>query len=215
MELLNQQLQEQLRHLVNGTPTKSNSADIQCPKCRKSCRTRSTYCTTGNHWVHYKCQKLTPVEIRQIEDTDDTESDYTCKICGTDPKQIADGTNSEETLAKSLLLEENETRTDEAIQSEKQEQQQQCVKCDKTMKRIESDICIVCDNQCHIHCMEYINREPTCYACKAMGIQEEHTSCKTISTTESAKPHEQLPYQNIAQQTIRKDSTAQQKQVPS
>jgi hypothetical protein len=42
-----------------------------------------------------------------MEDTDDTESDYTCKICGTDPKQIADGTNSEETLAKSLLLEEN------------------------------------------------------------------------------------------------------------
>lgn len=54
-----------------------------------------------------------------------------------------------------------------------------------------------------------------CYACKAMGIQEEQTSCKTISTTESAKLHEQLPYQNIAQQTIRKDSKAQQKQVPS
>jgi hypothetical protein len=158
---------------------------------------------------------LGTVEIGQIEDTDDTESDYTCKICGTDPKQITDGTNSEETLAKSLLLEENETRTDEAIQSEEQEQQQQYIKCDKTMKRIESDICIVCDNQCHIHCMEYINGEPMCYASKAMGIQEEQTSCKAISTTESAKPHEQLPYQNIAQQTIRKDSTAQQKQVPS
>ena len=151
LELLNQQLQKQLRQIVNGTPTKCNSADIQCPKCGKSCRTRSTYCTTGNHWVHYKCQKLTPVEIRQIDDTDDTESDYTCTICGTDLKQIADGTNSEETLAKSLLLEENETRTDEAIQSEEQEQQQQCIKYDKAMKRIESDICIVCDNQCHIH----------------------------------------------------------------
>jgi hypothetical protein len=56
----------------------------------------------------------------------------------TDPKQIADGTNSEATLAKSLLLEEKETRADEAIQSEEQEQQQQCIKCDKTMKRIES-----------------------------------------------------------------------------
>ena len=144
----------------------------------------------GNHWVHYKCQKLTPVEIRQIEDNDDTESDYTCKTCGTDLKQITDGTNNEETLAKSLLLEENETRTDEAIQSEEQEQQQQCIKCDKTMKRIESDICIVCDNQCHIHCMEYINGEPMCYACKTMGIQEEQTSCKTISTTESVKLHE-------------------------
>jgi seryl-tRNA synthetase len=63
--------------------------------------------------------------------------------------------------------------------------------------------------------MEYINGEPMWYACMAMGIQEEQTSCKTISTTESAKLHEQLPYQNIAQQTIRKDYTAQQKQVPS
>ena len=100
--------------------------------------------------LHYG-QSLGTVEIGQIEDTDDTESDYTCKICGADPKQITNGTNSEETLAKSLLLEENETRTDEAIQSEEQEQQQQCIKYDKAMKRIESDICIVCDNQCHIH----------------------------------------------------------------
>jgi hypothetical protein len=76
--------------------------------------------------------------------------------------EITDGTNNEETLAKSLLLEENETRTDDAIQSEEKEQQQQCIKRDKTMKRIESDICIVCDNQCHIHCMEYINGEPMC-----------------------------------------------------
>jgi hypothetical protein len=37
--------------------------------------------------------------------------------------------------------------------------------------------------------MEYINGEPMCYACMAMGIQEE--------------------------QTIRKDYTAQQKQVSS
>jgi hypothetical protein len=67
------------------------------------------------HILRHSLQKLTPVEIRQIEDTDDTESDYTCKMCGTDLKQITDGTNSEMTLAKSLLLEENETRTDEAM----------------------------------------------------------------------------------------------------
>jgi hypothetical protein len=66
--------------------------------------------------------------LRPIEDTDDTESYYACTICGTDLKQITDGTNNEETLAKSLLLEENETRTDEAIQSEEKEQQHQCIK---------------------------------------------------------------------------------------
>ena len=69
-----------------------------------------------------------------------TQKVTTCTICGTDLKQITGGTNNEETLAKSLLLEENETRTDEAMQSEKKEQQQQCIKCDKTMKRIESDM---------------------------------------------------------------------------
>jgi hypothetical protein len=47
--------------------------------------------------------------------------------------------------------------------------------------------------------MEYINGEPMCFACKAMGIQEEQTSCKTISTIESVNLHEQLLYQNIAQ----------------
>jgi hypothetical protein len=65
---------------------------------------------------------------------------------------------------------------------------------------------VVLYNLCHIHCMEYINGEAMCYACMAMGIQEEQTICKIISATESAKLHEQLPYQNIAQQTIRKDS---------
>jgi hypothetical protein len=56
---------------------------------------------------------------------------------------VTDGTNSEETLAKSLLLEENETRTDEAIQSGEQEQQQQCIKFDKTMKRIRIVCCAI------------------------------------------------------------------------
>jgi hypothetical protein len=74
--------------------------------------------------------------------------------------RILGGTNSEE--AKSLLLEENETRTDEAIQSEEQEQQQQCIKCDKTMKRIESDICMVCDNQSSVRTEVC---DGTCFCC--------------------------------------------------
>ena len=49
MNLLNRQLQEQLAHLINGTPHKVNNDNIQCPKCTKFCRSRSTYCTSGNH----------------------------------------------------------------------------------------------------------------------------------------------------------------------
>jgi hypothetical protein len=28
------------------------------------CRMRNICCDTGNHWVHYKCQKLTEEEIQ-------------------------------------------------------------------------------------------------------------------------------------------------------
>ena len=47
VNLLNRQLQEQLKHLINGN--KVNNDNIQCPKCTKFCRSRSTYCTSGNH----------------------------------------------------------------------------------------------------------------------------------------------------------------------
>ena len=36
-----------------------------CIKCHKKCRTRSTFCETGNHWVHYRCQKLTEQVIHK------------------------------------------------------------------------------------------------------------------------------------------------------
>jgi hypothetical protein len=31
------------------------------------CRTRSLYCDLGMHWTHYKCEKLSTIEITAIE----------------------------------------------------------------------------------------------------------------------------------------------------
>ena len=56
-----------------------NPENISCFKCNKNCRTRSTYCTTGKHWIHYRCQKLTEIEIKKVEKTRPTE-EYTCKL---------------------------------------------------------------------------------------------------------------------------------------
>ena len=78
VNLLNRQLQEQLAHLTNGTPHKVNNDNIQCPKF---CRSRSTYCTSGNHWIHYRCGKLTKDQITQREESDDKDENYACKRC--------------------------------------------------------------------------------------------------------------------------------------
>ena len=65
IEELNKQLGSQLQNLLdNGndmaTENKRNEQLISedskesCIKCHKKCRTRSIFCDTGNHWVHYK-----------------------------------------------------------------------------------------------------------------------------------------------------------------
>ena len=72
IDQLNRDLGQQLEQLLNNVDiNKMNknretveTGDATCPKCNKKCRTRSTYCTAGQHWVHYKCQKLTNQEIQ-------------------------------------------------------------------------------------------------------------------------------------------------------
>ena len=58
----------------------AETGDATCPKCNKKCRTRSTYCTVGQHWVHYKWQTLTDQEIQVIENSK-SEDQYQCKLC--------------------------------------------------------------------------------------------------------------------------------------
>lgn len=68
LDELNQQLADQLEDLLNRgqnssqtelqNPTSPETQNISCLKCNKKCRTRSTYCATGKHWIHYRCQKF-------------------------------------------------------------------------------------------------------------------------------------------------------------
>ena len=61
-------------------PTTSSSSSINCIKCKKNSKTKSTYCTGGgHHWVHYNCEKWSNKEIENAEQGQNSE--YTCKIC--------------------------------------------------------------------------------------------------------------------------------------
>jgi hypothetical protein len=64
-----------------SNPSISSSSSINCIKCKKKYKTKSTYsvsyCTEGRHWVHYNCEKLSNKEI----ENKGQNSEYTCKIC--------------------------------------------------------------------------------------------------------------------------------------
>ena len=62
-----------------SNPPISSSSSINCIKCKKKYKTKSTYCTEGRHWVHYNCEKLSNKEIENVEQGQNSE--YTCNIC--------------------------------------------------------------------------------------------------------------------------------------
>ena len=66
----------------------------------------------GNHWIHYKCQRLTEHEIYVAENSKADEH-YECEICGEANMNIlALEENQDRTQAQQLLDEEtiNENR---------------------------------------------------------------------------------------------------------
>jgi len=151
VNLLNCQLQEQLTHLINGTHHKINNDNIRCPKCTKLCRSRSTYCTSGSHWIHYRCEKLTKDQIIQREESDDKDENYICKQCTQNPglRQIENINVNEETMAKSILIDEDNSRADETIQGDDDQPQNQCFICNNMATSDEGNTCVICDKWCH------------------------------------------------------------------
>ena len=65
----------------------------KCTKCLKNCWKRGTVCEMGNHWIHYRCDKLTEDEIFRVEKV--RGYIYNCKQCQKEntvvkePAQIA------------------------------------------------------------------------------------------------------------------------------
>lgn len=116
IENLNQKLGSQIQNLLNNDLLQKNNSrellsledDATCIKCHKKFRTRSTFCNAGNHWIHYKCQKLTEHEIYVAENSKADEH-YECEICGEANMNIlALEENQDRTQAQQLLDEETE-----------------------------------------------------------------------------------------------------------
>ena len=179
IDQVNRDLGQQLEQLLNNVDiNKMNknhetveTGDTTCPKCNKKCRTRSTYCTDGQHWVHYKCQKLTNQEIQEIENSK-SDDQYQCKLCmeqrGSVNLAIKGPIIAKPTAqdhAQQLLDEEltlTSTRSDSLA-----DDFYECVICDNMVIEPDGQICCICSSLCHNKCLTELDEIYTCVACVA------------------------------------------------
>ena len=200
IDKLNQSLALQLETLLtnNGTVNHENRDceetgttiyGIQCIKCKRNCKNRSTYCSTGKHWVHYRCEKLPEEAILAIESSSE-DQEYTCKFCKhnkdssipislslTIPKITSQGNQPQEILNVELLQLEDSCND-------------MCSLCCGGIKA-DTDACEQCNLQVHRTCMsEYENM---CRNCESVIEGETLNSpLRTVSTLPNSQPTNSL-----------------------
>lgn len=172
---------------------------IRCLKCKKNCQTRSAICDKGNHWIHYKCDKLSSSEIAKMQ-SDDT-CIYICKMCDEDQEQTKlkipsspasvcnENCDDITTLKvpvqenspyckKQLRLPEitllphlhiNNTIALDILQEETSEAQLKCGVCDEEVQR-NCNACDKCNLVCHQNCITD-GEDNICHACTATDQQ--------------------------------------------
>ena len=208
---LNEILKEQLETVLGntGNNTSQNTAnvrhsnDIACFKCKKNCRTRSTFCNKGNH---YKCQKLTDTEIQQAEK--DTSRSYTCTFCqefkdemrtNKIPKTVesdieANNKNIKNSNPQMMLFSNNSLAItyemdpirDEEAQEPSTDIYDKCCACDTDIiddRLIE--ICEICNNIAHKICIVEEHESKICLPCKStLDMLETRTNETNLKTNQ-------------------------------
>ena len=97
-------------------------------KCHRPCRSKSTYCDVGNHWIHYNCEKLSSNEIPTVES--DNLNTHFCNLCKNNQ-------NIKLIIPKRPSVIQNPGK----IMLDEEQQTQICSQCDSSMDTTNTDIC--------------------------------------------------------------------------
>lgn len=180
------------KHKPVCTPKMTIKENITCLKCKKACRTKSTFCTKGKHWIHYNCEKLTKDEIKQIEECN---SDiYNCRIC-KQPKMIDFPTEHDVMSSKPAedsnnTIKPKETQKDQekSISSEHvleqivdiSEEDSTCAGCGNIMEE-GIKTCEECQLPHHDTCVKRESEQIVCFSC--IGKQINRLQTEKINET--------------------------------
>ena len=182
---LNEIMKSKLEQALQGKRVQPKYADkdekvsIQCFKCTKNCRTKSTFCNSGRHWVHYNCQRLSTKEIELLEKEE--LEDYTCRICQDVNLKILEkvlspvkkGANSKTSYhhndVPAITQEISSSRNDDSTEKSPET----CNICDTIIMEDKYEICDICNDIAHPECMTISGNSLTCHSCcNTIGILE-------------------------------------------
>ena len=183
-------LEEALKHIghqtkdVQSTTNATEEKPEKCFKCKRNCKTRAVECI-NDHWVHYRCEKLTENEIEIIKNQG-IHGTYTCTQCRevATKDQVSTMTASgvlalnASTVPKQLVQEDTPTLAQQMLLDENHEN---CAACDEPLT-INKTTCTHCCLQFHTSCIN--NSEEICNACVGKECQ---TNLQNESTTEVNK----------------------------
>ncbi|MEW8548714.1 MAG: hypothetical protein AB2693_34870 [Candidatus Thiodiazotropha sp.] len=164
----------------------------KCIKCGKNCHKRAAFCEKTLHWIHYRCDRLSPEAVHAIEN--DPTYKYECQLClGREvvavDSQLYDMNYDRETYARndnehsdsrllngiasqdeigSAHLNDCETEPKTLAESILDEEISLniCYSCEEDLKGCESLTCELCNAACHLTCLKDTENGMVCNACK-------------------------------------------------
>ena len=71
----------EIQPIISEEETETEDTPDTCTKCSRRCLTRGIFCEHGNHWIHYRCAKMSAQEITHWENTDTSKEVYTWAAC--------------------------------------------------------------------------------------------------------------------------------------
>ncbi|CAC5411220.1 unnamed protein product [Mytilus coruscus] len=165
----------------------------KCSKCKRNVQTRVIFCDKGQHWIHYRCTKLSESEIQTVEKLSEIDY-YICKLCLTDNQtNNIMGSNTVKFIANAIMDSNQSDKNyncHDRIQALLDEEVHNV--CNICNNLIDTQVirCSTCTQPCHIHCASYNGFEYTCVSCEINIDPDERTKVMTLtSPTQASASH--------------------------
>ena len=162
----------------------------KCSICKRVVRSRGVLCEKGQHWIHYRCDRLTPDEIDRLHS--DAGFIFNCKQCSKDDTEVKVPVETKQNSMCKVKLELPNVSHDKCSQvqeilNEEQvtENTLECCVCGNRITDDDAIACLQCNINCHKACMEPCGIDYICLNCKSVDEQintHENLSPKTDET---------------------------------
>ena len=173
--------ENQADKLVGGLDSRDRKI---CYACKRNVKTRAILCDTGDHWVHYRCDKLSEEQILSLEQ--DEKSQYCCKMCS---EKSSNSQNKSLTIPKLTNVEENTQTCEEKLLEEQNGcERNECGICSEEILNQDEESCDSCSMLVHINCTINISGLLYCDGCAASLSQVEQSNEEQCNVSTDFSP---------------------------